>query len=98
MSSSTSSSNWRSFFRTAVGTAALLAVVIYGFVVSVDPFDILPLSPPADRVQVASNARFAFPSLARSSRYSAIFACPRAVCCVRLYSMSSSMPASPISR
>ncbi len=74
MSSSTSSSNWRHFFRLAVGTAALVAGVIYGFVVLVDPFDTLPLSPPADRVPVATNARFSFPALARSEQFdSAIF-------------------------
>jgi hypothetical protein len=74
MSSSTSSSDWRRFFRLAAGTAALLVVVIYAFVVLVDPFNTLPLSPPADRVQVASNARFAFPSLARSQQFdSAVF-------------------------
>ena len=54
--------------------AALAVAVVYAFVVLVDPFDTLPLSPPADRVPVASNARFAFPSLARSDRFdSAIF-------------------------
>ena len=78
MSSSTSSSD-----TVAPGAAssawpparAVLAVVaIYAFVVLVDPFDTLPLSPPADRVPVATNARFAFPSLARSDRFdSAIF-------------------------
>jgi hypothetical protein len=65
---------WRSFFRLAVGTAAMLVLVIYAFVVLVDPFDILPLSPPADRVPVSSNARFSFPALARSEAFdSAIF-------------------------
>ncbi|HEY6439500.1 MAG TPA: hypothetical protein VIY55_05735 [Acetobacteraceae bacterium] len=78
MSSSTSSSDtvapWRRFFRLAAGTAVLVVVAIYAFVVLVDPFDTLPLSPPADRVPVATNARFAFPSLARSDRFdSAIF-------------------------
>src|SRR5271154_5411767 len=74
MSSSTSSSDWRRFFRLAVGVGVLVAGAIYGFVVLVDPFDTLPLSPPADRVPVATNARFAFPSLARSDRFdSAIF-------------------------
>ena len=48
--------------------------MIYAFVVLVDPFDTLPLSPPADRVPVATNARFAFPALARSPKFdSAIF-------------------------
>ena len=65
---------WSCFFRTAVGTAALLAGVVYAFVVLVDPFDTLPLSPPADRVPVATNARFSFPALARSKKFdSAIF-------------------------
>jgi hypothetical protein len=74
MSSSTSSSNWRRFFGLAVGTAAILAVVIFVFVALVDPFDTLPLSPPADRMPVATNARFSFPALARSDRFdSAIF-------------------------
>ena len=74
MSSSTSSSDWRRFFRLAAGSAALAVVVIYAFVVLVDPFDTLPLSPPVNRVPVATNARFAFPSLARSQKFdSAIF-------------------------
>ena len=74
MSSSTSSSDWRAFFRLAVGTAALVAGVIYAFVVLVDPFDTLPLSPPADRAPVSTNARFSFPALARSAKFdSAIF-------------------------
>ena len=47
----------------------MVAAVVYLFVVLVDPFDTLPLSPPADRVPVATNARFSFPALARSSRF-----------------------------
>ena len=38
----------------AAGTAVLAVAVIYAFVVLVDPFDTLPLSPPADRVPVAT--------------------------------------------
>ena len=58
--------------------------VIYAFVVLVDPFDTLPLSPPADRVPVATNARFSFPALARSDGSTARSSAPRpAVCCVR---------------
>jgi len=74
MSSSISSSDWRRFFRLAAGTAVLAVAVIYAFVVLMDPFDTLPLSPPITRAPVASNARFAYPSLARSDRFdSAIF-------------------------
>jgi hypothetical protein len=73
MSSSTSSSDqaarWRRFFCLAVGSAAVLAGVIYLFVVLVDPFDTLPLSPPWDRAPVTSNQRFSYPGLARSPRF-----------------------------
>jgi hypothetical protein len=74
MPSSISSSDpatWRRFFRLGVGCAAIVTAVIYLFVVLVDPFDTLPLSPPADRPPVSTNARFAFPGLARSGRFDA---------------------------
>ena len=75
MFSSTSSSDpWRRFFRLTAGAAAIAVGIVYAFVVLVDPFDTLPLSPPFDRVPVAGNQRFAYPSLARSPRFdSAIF-------------------------
>lgn len=75
MSLSISSSNpWRRFFRLIAGTAAIAAGLVYLFVVLVDPFDILPLSLPVNRVPVAGNQRFAYPSLARSQRFdSAVF-------------------------
>ena len=60
---------WRRFFvATAVLALAALAL-LYLFVAIVDPFDDLPLSPPFDRVPVASNARFAHPALARSPAF-----------------------------
>lgn len=74
MSSSISSSDWRRFFRLAVVTAAAIIGVIYAFVVLVDPFNALPLSPPLDRAPVTSNQRFDYPALARSPRFdSAVF-------------------------
>src|SRR6185312_7759379 len=72
MSSSTSSSDraaWRRFFWHAAGTAALAAGLIYGFVVLVDPWNVLPLSPPFDRAPVSSNQRYAYPSLARAAEF-----------------------------
>ncbi len=60
---------WRRFFRLAAGTVAVVAGVIYAFVGLVDPFDCLPLSPPANRVPVATDARFSFPALARSAKF-----------------------------
>jgi hypothetical protein len=74
MPSSTSSSDprvWRRFFRLCAGFAAAVTAVIYLFVVLVDPYDVLPLSVPADRPPVSTNARFSFPALARSARFDA---------------------------
>jgi hypothetical protein len=78
MSSSTSSSDtpaaWRRFFRLAAGSAAGFVAVIYGFIVVVDPWGMLPLSLPFDRVTVTSNQRFSYPMLARSPQFdSAVF-------------------------
>lgn len=77
MSSSTSSSDrrrWRHCFGFAAGTAFACVAIIYAFLVLVDPFDTLPLSPPAERWPVATNARYSFPALARAARFdSAIF-------------------------
>jgi len=76
MNSSTSSSEarpnypaedaWRRFFQIAIGTALGLGLVVYAFVVIVDPWDVLPLSPAFHRAPVSSNARFSFPALARN--------------------------------
>src|SRR4051794_34554162 len=60
---------WQRFFRLAAGSSAAFAAVIYAFVVLVDPFDTLPLSPPWDRAPVTSNQRFSYPALARSTRF-----------------------------
>ena len=55
-------------------TALGLVAVLWGFVVLVDPWDTLPLSPPAPRVPISTNARFSFPALARSPHFdSAVF-------------------------
>jgi hypothetical protein len=77
MSSSISSSDaahWRRFFRIAVGSAAAIALAVYVFIVVIDPWNALPLSPPLPRVPVSSDARFTMPALARSARFdSAVF-------------------------
>lgn len=65
---------WRRFFTLAAGTAAAIVVVVYAFVVLVDPWGSLPWSLPLDRVPVTSNQRFAYPALARSREFdSAVF-------------------------
>jgi len=74
VSSSTSSSDagaWKRFFTRAVATAAIGVAAIYAFVTLVDPWGVLPFHIPAERPPISTNARYAFPGLARSGRFDA---------------------------
>jgi hypothetical protein len=77
VSSSTSSSEaetpaaWRRFFLRAVAAAAAGCALLYGFVVLVDPWGVLPFRIPAERPPVSTNARYAFAGLAREARFDA---------------------------
>ncbi len=46
--------------------------VLYGFVVIVDPWGMLPLSPPLARAPISTNARFSFPALAVDPAFDSI--------------------------
>ena len=50
----------------------LTSAAIYGFIVVLDPFDTLILSPAFDRSPVASNQRYAFPALARRATFDGV--------------------------
>jgi hypothetical protein len=45
---------------------------MYAFVVIVDPWGVLPLSPPLPRAPISTNARFSFPALARSRAFDSV--------------------------
>jgi hypothetical protein len=78
MSSSISSSDpsgagpWRRFLGWLLGTALGGLAFVYVFVAVVDPWDMLPLSPPFARAPISTNARFSFPALARSPRFDSV--------------------------
>lgn len=63
---------WQGFARGLLLSALAVVGALYGFVVVVDPWDTLPLSPPLPRVPISSNARFSFPALARSPRFDSV--------------------------
>ncbi len=42
---------------------------LFSLIVCVDPWDVLPLSPPAHRIPISTNARYTMPALARSPRF-----------------------------
>lgn len=72
ISSISSSDPWRGFCRRLLGLALALGAAIYAFVFILDPFDTLALSPPFDRSPVTTNARYAFPALARTSAFDSV--------------------------
>ena len=77
MSSSISSSEppppaWRRFLAWLLGTGLGLLAFVYAFVAVVDPWGVLPLSPPLPRVPISTNARFSFPALARNPAFDSI--------------------------
>jgi hypothetical protein len=72
ISSSDPGAPWRRFCCWLLGTALALCAVIYGFVVILDPFDTLRLSPPFDRSPITTNARYGFPALARQQRFDSV--------------------------
>jgi hypothetical protein len=77
MTSSISSSepavfSWRRFVRRLLLVVATTSAALYGFIVILDPFDTLVLSPPFDRSPIASNQRYAFPALARKVAFDSV--------------------------
>ena len=72
ISNSEPAAGWRRFFCRLLFIAVLTSVGIYGFIVTLDPFDTLVLSPPFDRSPVASNQRYAFPALARRAAFDSV--------------------------
>ena len=55
-----------------MATAAGLLAAVFLFAAVIDPWDVLPFSPPLPRVPVSSNARFTMPALARSPRFDSV--------------------------
>lgn len=75
-SSSTSSSSaaagdrpWRWYFLRFAGAFCFLLAGTYAFIVLLDPFDVLNLSPDLKRRPVSARQRYVHPSLARKARY-----------------------------
>ncbi|GBQ27264.1 hypothetical protein HLH34_09230 [Gluconacetobacter azotocaptans] len=60
---------WRRFALTFAATLGGAGLFVFLFVVTVDPWDMLPLSPPLHRIPISTNARYTMPVLARSDRF-----------------------------
>lgn len=72
ISSSEDQARWARFLRRLLGFAALPLAFTYAFIALVDPWGMLPLSPPLPRETVTTNQRFAYPMLARDARFDSL--------------------------
>ena len=72
LTSATDAARWRRFLRV-LGLATLaMAALLYGAIVTIDPWNALPGAPALPRVPVTTNARFTFPALARSQDFDSV--------------------------
>lgn len=70
MPSSTSASNpWRKFALIFLGITGGAIFVIWLFIVIIDPWGMLPLSPSFHRIPISTNARYSFPALAINQQF-----------------------------
>ncbi len=63
---------WRHFCRLALAVMLAVGGGLYLFIVTVDPWDVLPFSPRLPRIPVTSNARYTMPALARDPRFDSV--------------------------
>ena len=63
---------WQRFSYTLLSTVVITTALLYCFIITVDPFDNLPLSPNWKRVQVKGIDRDFKPSLARRPQYDSV--------------------------
>ena len=64
--------HWQRFFRTALGIAVALSLLVFTLIVLVDPHDHLSISLPMKRAPINANQRFSYPAIARSQDYDSV--------------------------
>lgn len=70
MPSSTSASNsWRKFALIFLGVTGGAIFLIWLFIVIIDPWGVLPMSPSFHRIPISTNARYSFPMLAMDKQF-----------------------------
>lgn len=60
---------WPHFVRFLMLSTGATALLVYGFILVLDPYQNVPFSPPLARAPVSTNQRFAYPALARNPNF-----------------------------
>ncbi|CAK7193099.1 hypothetical protein COMNV_01312 [Commensalibacter sp. Nvir] len=63
---------WRRFSLTLLITCMGAIFLLWLFIIFVDPWGMLPLSPPFKRIPISTNARYSFPALAIDKKFNSI--------------------------
>jgi hypothetical protein len=64
--------DWARVIRRLLSWAVGFAAALYAFILVLDPYRNVPFSPDLPRAPVATNQRFAYPSIARDPRFDAL--------------------------
>ncbi|MGI3777129.1 MAG: hypothetical protein ACRYGC_07515 [Janthinobacterium lividum] len=72
LTSAADAPRWRRFLRVLGFATVAMAALLYGAIVTIDPWNALPGAPVLPRVPVTTNARFTFPALARSQNFDSV--------------------------
>lgn len=60
---------WKRYLSIIFGVAVALGIMLYAWVLMVDPYDDVWFSPRFDRALVSTNQRYSYPALARSPKF-----------------------------
>lgn len=64
--------DWRAFAFVFLGVLAVGCVMIYLFIVLIDPYGVVPFSLPLDRRIVSTHQRYMFPQIVRSGHFDSL--------------------------
>jgi hypothetical protein len=64
--------NWKKTWSKTIGLTLILMLVIYTFIILVDPYDSFSISIPAKRVPIVTNQRFSYPAIARDISFDSL--------------------------
>lgn len=63
---------WRNSWRIIIFVGACFALLVYSFILIVDPYQNVPFSPQWERAPIDTNQRFSYPAIARSDQFDSV--------------------------
>ena len=57
------------WLRVVLAGGGVLGVLIYAFILVIDPYQVVPFAPALPRAPISTNQRFSYPAIARSAAF-----------------------------